>query len=63
MIGKLMTSDESKALKLLKRVSWLGSAVDRGTVMGSDWSGVQINWDTGKSNFYHHNDMGNVRLA
>lgn len=58
-----MTPDESKTLKLLKRVSWLGGAVDQGTVMGSDWSGVQINWDSGKNNFYHHNNMENVKLA
>jgi hypothetical protein len=58
-----MTPEESKALKLLKRVSWLDSVADQGTVMRSDWSGVQINWDSGKSNFYHHNNMGNVKLA
>jgi hypothetical protein len=58
-----MTPEQSKALKLLKRVSWLGSAADQGTIMSSDWSGVQINWDSGKSIFYHHNNMENVKLA
>jgi hypothetical protein len=58
-----MTPEESKALKLLKRVSWLGQDADQGTIMSSDWSGVQINWDSRKSIFYHHNNMGNVRHA
>ena len=58
-----MTPEESKALKLLKRVSWLGKAADQGTITSSDWSGVQINWDSGKSIFYHHNNMANVKLA
>jgi hypothetical protein len=58
-----MSPTESRALKLLKRVSWQGSASDHGTVVASDWSGVQINWDSGKTSFTHHNDMGNVKLA
>jgi hypothetical protein len=58
-----MSPTESGALKLLKRVSWKGSASDQGTVVASDWSGVQINRDSGKTSFTHHNDMGSVKLV
>jgi hypothetical protein len=58
-----MTPAESKALKLLARVSWRGSAEDQGTVVKSDWSGVEINWDSGKTNYSHHNDMGDVKAV
>ena len=56
-----MTPAESRALKLQKRVSWEGSDSDRGTVVASDWSGVQIDWDSGKTTFTHHNNMENIK--
>jgi hypothetical protein len=58
-----MSPAESRALKLLKRVCWEGSATDLGTVVASDWSGIEINWDSGKTTFIHHNNMGSVRPA
>ena len=58
-----MSPEESRALKVLKRVSWEGSASDQGVVVGSDWSGIEINWDNGKTTFTHHNNMGSVKPA
>ena len=58
-----MSTAESRALKLLRRVSWEGSNTDLGTVIASDWSGIEINWDSGKTTFLHHNNMRSVQLA
>jgi hypothetical protein len=58
-----MSPAESRALKLLRRVSWEGSISDLGTVVASDWSGIEINWDSGKTSFLHHNNMSSVHLA
>jgi len=30
-------------------VAWHDSATDQGTVIATDWSGVQIEWDNGKT--------------
>ena len=59
----VMTPTQSKNLKIGQRVAWLDSAEDQGTVSASDWSGVRIDWDNGKSQFLHHNDMGEVEVA
>jgi hypothetical protein len=58
-----MTADQSKRLKVGHRVSWHDSATDRGTVTATDWSGVQIEWDNGKTQFFHHNNMTEVSKA
>jgi hypothetical protein len=58
-----MSPAESRKLKLLKRVSWQGSHSDLGTVVKSDWSGIEINWDNGVTTFVYHNDMLSIKLA
>lgn len=58
-----MSPAESKALKRLKRVAWEGSESDLGTVIASDWSGVEIEWDKGKTTFMHHDNMAGITLA
>ena len=42
---------------------WHDSPTDRGTVLATDWSGVQIEWDNGKTQFFHHNNMTEVSNA
>jgi hypothetical protein len=56
-----MTPDQSRACKPKDRVSWQGAPGDQGTITNTDWSGVQIDWDSGKSCFYHHNNMGDIQ--
>ncbi len=58
-----MKSEQSKNLKIGQRVAWLGSAEDQGIVITSDWSGVQIAWDNGKRQFYHHHNMDEVEVC
>jgi hypothetical protein len=58
-----MTPDQSKRLKVGHRVAWHDSATDQGTVVAADWSGVQIEWDNGKTQFFHHNNMTEVSSA
>jgi hypothetical protein len=58
-----MTPDQSKLLKIGHRVAWRVSTTDQGTVTATDWSGVQIDWDNGKSQFFHHNNMTEVSNA
>jgi hypothetical protein len=57
-----MTRDQSKRLKVGYRVAWHDSATDQGTVIATDW-GVQIEWDSGKTQFFHHNNMAEVNSA
>jgi hypothetical protein len=47
-----MTREQSKRLKVGHRVSWHDSPADQGTVIATDWSGVQIEWDNGKTQFF-----------
>ena len=42
-----MTGDQSRLLKIGDRVCWKVSATDLGTVVGTTWSGVTIDWDDG----------------
>jgi hypothetical protein len=58
-----MTPTQSKQLKIGQRVAWRDSADDQGTVSASDWSGVRIDWDNGKTQFFHHNNMDEVEVA
>lgn len=58
-----MTPAQSKRLKIGQRVAWHNSADDQGTVSANDWSGVRIEWDNGKNQFFHHNNMAEVEVA
>jgi len=58
-----MTPDQSKQLKVGQRVAWHDSSTDQGTVIATDWSGVQIVWDNGKDQFLHHNNMTEVEVS
>jgi hypothetical protein len=55
-----MTPAESRVRNVNSRVSWQGAIADQGTVIGVDWSGVHIRWDSGKSSFHHHNNMNEI---
>ena len=58
-----MTPEQSRNLKVGQPVAWQGDEHDRGVIVARDWSGVQIKWNNGLSNFYHHNDMHEVMMA
>ena len=58
-----MTGDESRLLKIGDRVRWKDSATDLGTVVGTNWSGVTIDWDDGHTASIQHNDMTQVERA
>jgi hypothetical protein len=55
-----VTGDESRKLKIGARVRWGDSLTDRGTVIGTAWSGVTIKWDDGHTTSIQHNDMAQV---
>ena len=55
-----MTPDQSKKLKVGDRVCWEKSATDLGTVVGTAWSGVTIDWDDGHTSSIRHNDMAQI---
>ena len=55
-----MTGDESRKLKVGDRVRWKGDATNQGTVRGTSWSGVTIDWDDGDSTSVSHNDTAQV---
>jgi len=44
-------------------VSWHDSATDRGTVIATDWSRVQIEWDNGKTQLFHRHNMTEVEVS
>jgi hypothetical protein len=58
-----VTGDESRKLKSGDRVCWLGDLKNQGTVRGTSWSGVTVDWDDGDATSVSHNDMGPVDLA
>lgn len=58
-----MTGSQSKTLKVGDRVCWNASTKDLGTIVGTTWDGVSIDWDDGKSISIQHNDMGQVERA
>jgi hypothetical protein len=58
-----MTGDQSRTLKVVDRVCWKTSATDLGTIVGTAWNGVSIDWDDGQSTSIQHNDMGQVERA
>jgi len=55
-----MTGEQSRLLKVGDRVCWEKSATDLGTVVGTAWSGVTIDWDDGHTSSIRHNDMAQV---
>lgn len=55
-----MTGDESRKLKAGDRVCWAGDLKNKGTVRGTCWSGVTIEWDDGDKNSISHNDMAKL---
>jgi hypothetical protein len=55
-----MTGAQSSLLNVAERVRWKESATDLGTVVGTSWSGVTINWDDGHTTSIQHNDMAQV---
>jgi hypothetical protein len=55
-----MTGDQSRALKVGDRVCWGETTTDLGTVVGTTWNGVIIDWDHGHSTSIQHNDMAQV---
>jgi hypothetical protein len=55
-----MTGEQSRFLEVGDRVCWKASATDQGTVVGTSWSGVTINWDDGEASSVSHNDMANI---
>jgi hypothetical protein len=55
-----MTGEQSRLLKAGDRVCWAATTTDQGTVVGTSWSEVTIDWDNGESNSVSHNDMARV---
>ena len=55
-----MTGDQSRLLKVGDRVCWGTKTTDLGTVVGTAWSGVSIDWDDGHTTSIRHNDMAQV---
>jgi hypothetical protein len=55
-----MTGDQSRNLKVGDRVCWGVTTTDLGTVVGTSWNGVTIDWDDGHSTSIQHNDMRQV---
>jgi hypothetical protein len=55
-----MTGDQSRLLRVGDRVRWGATITDLGTVVGTAWSGVTIEWDDGHTSSIQHNDMARV---
>jgi hypothetical protein len=55
-----MTGTQSRLLKVGDRVRWGDTKTDLGTVVGTAWSGVTIDWDDGHTASIRHNDMARV---
>jgi len=58
-----MTGEESRKLKPGDRVFWQDDVKNQGTVKGTSWSGVTIDWDDGDSTSVSHNDMAPIGRA
>ena len=56
----LLTGDQSRTLKVGDRVCWGVTTTDLGTVVGTTWNGVTIDWDDGHTTSIQHNDMAQV---
>jgi hypothetical protein len=55
-----MTGDQSRLLKVGDRVCWGATTTDLGTIVGTAWNGVTIDWDNGHTTSIQHNDMAQV---
>jgi hypothetical protein len=55
-----MTGDQSRGLKVGDRICWGVTITDLGTVVGTSWNGVTIDWDDGHTTSIQHNDMAQV---
>jgi hypothetical protein len=55
-----MPGDQSRGLKVGDRVCWGVTITDLGTVVGTSWNGVTIDWDDGHTTSIQHNDMAQV---
>jgi hypothetical protein len=55
-----MTGNQSRRLSVGDRVCWGATTTDLGTVVGTAWNGVTINWDDGRTTTIQHNDMARV---
>jgi hypothetical protein len=55
-----VTGDQSRTLGIGERVCWRATTTDQGTVIGTTWSEVIIDWDDGKTTSIQHNDMAQV---
>jgi hypothetical protein len=55
-----MTGDQSRGLTVGDRVCWGATTTDLGTVIETDWAGVSIKWDNGRTTSIQHNDMAQV---
>jgi hypothetical protein len=55
-----MTGEKSRKLKSGDRVRWQGDVKNQGTVRGTSWSGVTIDWDDGDSISLSHNEKAQV---
>jgi len=60
---ELMTSEQSKQLKVGTRVYFNGVKADRGTVTANQARYVTIKWDDGHESFTGHNEMQRVELV
>jgi hypothetical protein len=58
--AKAVTGDQSRLLKVGDRVCWGAKTTDLGTVVGTAWSGVSIDWDSRGKQQILHNDMAQV---
>jgi hypothetical protein len=55
-----MTGAESRQLAIGDRVCWGVTMTDLGTVVGTAWTGVTIDWDEGEASSVSYNDMAKV---
>jgi hypothetical protein len=55
-----MTGDQSRQLKIGDRVCWGATITDLGTVIGTTWNSVIIEWDDDHTTSIQHNDMAKV---
>jgi hypothetical protein len=55
-----MTGDQSRTLSVGDRVCWGATTIDLGTIIGTTWNSVIIDWDDGHTTSIQHNDMARV---
>jgi hypothetical protein len=58
-----MKPEQSRKLKIGQRLAWRDSATEQCVVESSDWSGVNVKWDNGKEQFFHHNNADDFEVA